>query len=214
MMIMFDPSPLGADDSASLPDWIKALESGGGFTPEDRYNPAAAAAAASGEPTSGCAPGSDIEADIATAFEQGRAQGFEEGVQRAEQQSIERRKLGSRLRQMDEDMAEDLGRKLSEAIVVLCEATLAPLALDQSLLAERCAKAARMLGNSGNAIVLHLHPADIETLDADFQKDWTIHPDPELCPGSLRIEGPDGGISDGPDQWRAALMDALGLEAG
>ncbi len=206
---MFEPSPPGTTGNAVVPDWITALGAESGFLPDDRYNPAAAV----DQPTPP-QPDAELETEIAKAFTEGRQQGLAEAVQQANKQSSERRKLGSRLRRLDEEMVEQLGRQLSETIVVLCEATLAPLALDRDLLAQRCTKAAQLLGESGSERVLRLSPDDVAALDKEFRESWNISPDPELLRGSLRIEGLEGGISDGPVQWRAALVETLGLECG
>ncbi len=204
---MFEPASLGTADGNAAPDWIAALAGGGSFVADGRYNPAIAAKLPAQDENEGAS-----QSEIAKAFEEGRSQGLADAADAAGRETAERRKLGSRLRRMDEDMIQQLGQQLSETIVTLCEATLAPLALDRDLLGERCAKAARLLGESSSNLVLRLNPKDIEILDEEFRSSWTISPDTDLSQGSLRIEGPDGGISDGPAEWRAALTETLGLE--
>ncbi len=176
-----------------------------GFIPDHRY-------AARGElPLEPQAPAADGPDELAIAFENGREQGLADAAAAAGQSAVERRRLGSGLRRMDEEMIERLGREMTETIAVLCEATLAPLALDRALLAKRCEKAAALLGARAAGQVLYLHPQDITELEEGFAANWDIKPDPELERGALRIETADGGISDGPAQWRASLAEGLGL---
>ena len=52
----------------------------------------------------------------------------------------------------------------------------------------------------GLALIAPLLPAD-----------WTFTPDPALDRGALRIENGDGGVEDGPEQWRLAVLEALRL---
>lgn len=202
---MFDPARLGSDASAGAASWIAMIGEQQGFIPDQRY-------AARGElPQEPLAPAADGPDELAIAFESGREQGIADAAAAAGQSAVERRRLGSGLRRMDEEMIERLGREMTETIAVLCEATLAPLALDRALLAQRCEKAAALLGARAAGQVLYLHPQDITELEEGFTANWDIKPDPELERGALRIETADGGISDGPAQWRATLAEGLGL---
>ncbi len=177
-----------------------------GFAPDPRY---AARGELPQEPLAPPASGGPDE--LAIAFQKGREQGLADAAAAAGQAAVERRRLGSALRRMDEDMIERLGREMTETIAVLCEETLAPLALDRALLAQRCGKAAALLGARTAGQVLYLHPQDIAELGEEIAANWDIQPDPALERGGLRIESTDGGISDGPAQWRAALAEGLGL---
>lgn len=202
---MFEPASI-ASISRDAPAWMAALGGRAGFTPDNRYDLSASQQAVDPEHATDAR-----HSKIAEAFEDGRLQGLADAGQLAGKETAERRKLGSSLRRMDEEMTQALGGHLSEAIVALCEATLAPLALDRDLLATRCQKAARLLGDTHNDSVLRLNPDDIAALDGEFLQSWNISPDPDLPQGALRIESAGGGISDGPDQWRAALRETLGL---
>lgn len=203
---MFDPAQLGSDASAGAASWIAMIGQQQGFTPDPRY---AARAELPQEPPA--PPAVDRLDELAVAFENGREQGLADAAAAAGQSAVERRRLGSGLRRMDEDIIERLGREMTETIALLCEATLAPLALDRALLAQRCEKAAALLGARAAGQVLYLHPQDITELDDGFAANWDIKPDPALERGALRIETADGGICDGPAQWRATLAEGLGL---
>ena len=39
--------------------------------------------------------------------------------------------------------------------------------------------------------------------------DWQVVPDPALARGALRVEAANGGVEDGPAQWRAAITEAF-----
>ncbi len=203
---MYNPTQLDSDGSSGVTGWIALLGDKQGFVADTRY-------LARGQPPQ--EPLIKAEADgpdeQAIAFAKGREQGLAEAAAAAGQAAVERRRLGSGLRRMDEEMTEQLGRELTETIAALCEATLAPLALDRTLLAGRCEKAAALLGARSAGQVLYLHPQDIPELDDDFTAHWDIKPDPALERGALRIESADGGICDGPAQWRATLAEGLGL---
>lgn len=203
---MFDPARLGSDASAGSTSWIAMIGQQQDFIPDPRY---AARGESPQEPL--VPPAADRPDELAAAFERGREQGLADAAAAAGQSAVERRRLGSGLRRMDEEMIERLGREMTETIALLCEATLAPLALDRALLAQRCEKASALLGARTAGQVLYLHPQDITELDEGFAANWDIIPDPALERGALRIETSDGGISDGPAQWRATLAEALGL---
>lgn len=203
---MFNPAPLGSNVSTGAADWIALLAEKQGFVPDTRYG---ARGELPQQPDS--TPAADGPDELASAFAKGREQGLAEAAAAESQAAVERRRLGSGLRRMDEEMIEHLGRELTETIAVLCEATLAPLALDRTLLAVRCEKAAALLGAHSAGQVLYLNSEDISQLDNEFAANWDIKPDPALERGALRIESADGGISDGPAQWRATLAEGLGL---
>jgi flagellar assembly protein FliH len=151
------------------------------------------------------------ETDRLAAFEEGLRQGRAEVLAQAKQENAERRKLGVSLRQLDEEMTDRLSQQLSETVAVLCEATLAPAALDHEQLNQRCRKAAVLLGEDLAACTLHLHPDDVALLDTDPGSTWPIEADETLERGALRLIGREGEITDGPQEWRRSLAEALGL---
>ena len=151
------------------------------------------------------------EADRLAIFDEGHRQGRAEALAEANRENIERRKLGIALRQLDDETTDRLSQQLSETVAALCEATLAPLALDHTQLIARCRKAAMLLGEDLGACTLYLNPGDIAKIDPDLTTDWRVTADKELEPGSLRLAGRDGEISDGPQEWRRTLSEALSL---
>ena len=166
------------------------------------------ASAALDDPSESALPEGE-ESRLAEAFAQGAAQGREEAQARAEGDAGERRKLGSAIRALDTQLTEELADLLSQTVLALCEATLAPAALDIALLQRRASKAAEMLEEARGEIILRLCPGDIEQLDDAFRAEWTITPDATLAPGDVRVEGKQGAIADGPSEWSATIAAAL-----
>jgi flagellar biosynthesis/type III secretory pathway protein FliH len=191
--------------------WLAMLgERNGAFAPDQRFAPharqaqpvedhAAEAQAAEAEGRRA------VQEAFAAGLTQGRAEGEEQLA--AERASHERLRLS--LGRLDETMRRALADRLAETVTNLCEATLAPLALDPGALQHRCTSAARLLGEAQDRLELHLHPDDIIGLNPEFAAGWRIVARPDFERGAVRIEGEDAGIVDGPAEWRAALTAAF-----
>ena len=201
-----EPTALAASFS---PIWIRNSNSNSSFVADPRFSSTATGAA--GHRNAAPVEPDPAEADRLATFEEGLRQGRAEAIAEAKQENTERRKLGAALRHLDEEMVDRLGQQLSDTVAALCEATLAPLALDHTQLAERCRKAATLIGEELSACTLYLHPGDITKIDEDLAAGWRIAADETLEPGSLRLSGREGEISDGPQEWRRSLSEALGL---
>lgn len=200
--------------SASPHNWVDRLPAKAGFVADPRYSKQDDPSVACDTDTAGDGTHESDDTEAAAyqrGFEQGLGEARSEAAAQSGREASERRKLGSALRRMDETMTERLGEELSHTIVALCEATLAPLTLDVSVLQSRCHEAAAMLGRRHTDRVLYLAPKDIGALDPEFAAEWTIRPDPQMELGSLRIEQDGGGVADGPAEWRAAIRQAVGL---
>lgn len=143
------------------------------------------------------------------AYEEGRAAGRKEAIEELMADDAARERLRLALTRLDERMARELSDRLAATVASLCEATLAPLALDRGALQRRCAAAAAMLGEAKHELVLALNPADIALLEPEFAAEYKIEADPSLARGELRVEGLEGGVGDGPAEWRAAIEMAL-----
>ncbi len=185
-------------------DWLARLETREGFAHDTRY-----AKNSSAEPVA------DVELDLAAAIAEARLMGVEQGraEMQAEQTAIDaqREQLTLAFSQIDTELQAELATKLTETVAALCEQTLQPLAIDRDALQSRCEVAAQMLGEATDGLKLHLHPEDVALLDKAFAKRWVICPDDEAERGSLRVEGRDGDTSDGPQNWRETIREALGL---
>jgi flagellar assembly protein FliH len=66
-----------------------------------------------------------------------------------------------------------------------------------------------MLARADDDRVLRLHPDDINILGDTLPSALRVESDPALSPGTVRIETAQGGVEDGPVQWRQALAEAL-----
>lgn len=160
-------------------------------------------------------PGETPPDPVALAFAEGLAAGAAQAY--AEAEAAERAAAEARARltfsfaRLDADLAEQLRDKLHETVIALCEATLQPLALDAGALARRVETAVGMFVRADDERVIRLHPDDLTLVAGQLPADWTFVPDPALERGALRVETANGGMEDGPAQWRIAITEALRL---
>lgn len=159
------------------------------------------------------APAVPADDPLAAAYASGYADGQNAAAESAAQIQAEADAARSRLElnfaKLDAEQSEVLRNRLYETVAVLCEASLAPLALDTAGLTARVERAVAMLARSDDDRVIRLHPDDLDLVAARLPKDWTVTPDPALDRGALRIETNNGGVEDGPATWRRALSEAL-----
>ena len=150
---------------------------------------------------------------IAEAWAEGYARGLGEAQEAAAQlladQETGRAKIELSLAKLDTAMQADLKDRLRETVEALCEAAIAPAALDPDGLVRRVEVAAAMLARAQDERVIRLHPEDLALIAARLPEDWHFIPDATLERGALRVEGASGGVEDGPDQWRLAIAEAL-----
>lgn len=153
------------------------------------------------------------EDPLAQAWDAGFAAGLEEAAAimkaEAEADANAREGLSLQFARLDAELAEGLRQRLYDTVVTLCESALAPLALDAEALLSRIERAVGMLQRAGDERIIRLNPADLALVSDKCRGDWTIVPDSSLARGALRIETTDGGIEDGPAQWRQAIAEAL-----
>ncbi|WP_068089626.1 FliH/SctL family protein [Novosphingobium rosa] len=157
---------------------------------------------------------------VAQAREEAHAQGYAEGHAEAEHDFLQREALRARFAfsfdRIDGQCAEQLRNRLMDTVMALCEATLAPLALDKEALAARVKRAVAMFARADDERVIRLNAEDLELVREHLPEDWTFVVDPALEPGALRVETSSrgmegGGVEDGPAQWRRAIAEALDL---
>lgn len=186
---------------SSLP--FAALALGGGFEADPRFC-AEALPMAHDEPID-C---------VAQAWDEGYAAGHAEAsaaaMAAAEAEAAARGAITLSLARLDARLAEELRQKLFATVEALCEAALAPLALDRAALTTRVERAAAMLARADDERVLRLHPDDLKLIAKDLPQGLETLPDPALERGSLRVESGSGGVEDGPAHWRRAIAEALG----
>ncbi len=163
------------------------------------------------------APAAEMHADVPDPIVAAHAAGYDQGIAEAraeaEAERIAREDAWGALTiaaaRLDAEQTRALADRLRETVMALCETALGGAALDPAALARRVESAAAMLARADDDRVIRLHPDDLELVQPRLPADWAMTPDPLLPRGSLRIEGRHGGVEDGPEQWHAALVEAL-----
>ena len=190
---------------SSLP--LAALAQGSGFARDARF--AERAAAPAPPPPVEPDPGDPLAQAWADGFAAGEAEAHAAADARRAAEDAARGRLELSFARLDADLTERLRDRLHATVQALCEATLAPLALDPALLAHRAERAAAMLARAEDDRVLRLHPDDLALIAGQLPAGTPASPDPQLERGTLRIETSQGGVEDGPEHWRRAIAEAL-----
>ena len=177
---------------SSLP--LDLLRSRGGFSRDPRFSPLLARSSPAG-------PADPKPDPIAEAYERGFAEGSAQAREAALR--IEREREAQR------GAIELAFARLRQTILALCEATILPVALDADGLAARVEKATGMLQRAHDERRVLLNPEDLALVRDRLPKGLTVEAEPGVERGGLRIETPDGGIEDGPAQWRRILAEAF-----
>ena len=150
---------------------------------------------------------------VALAWTQGHAAGEEQARAQVQRdllaEATARKGLELAFARLDNELAETLRQRLRDTVAALCEAALAPLTLDEAALRMRIERAMALFQRADDERVLRLHPDDVALVSDKMASDWRIEPDPSLARGALRIETVNGGVEDGPAQWRQAIAEAL-----
>ena len=150
---------------------------------------------------------------VSDAFMKGYTQGLEaareEAVAAADADSVAVNKLALSFARLDDALEEQLRERLRDTVLALCEAAIAPLALDEDMLMRRITTAVSMLARADDDRVIRIHPLDLELLAPRLHADWDVQPDASLERGAIRVEGSNGGVEDGPAIWRRAIAEAL-----
>lgn len=154
------------------------------------------------------APDPIVEA-YARGFAEGHRQAAEEAAERAAADVAARDRLALSFARIDERLEEELRLRLRDTVAALCEAAIAPLALDPLALTRRVETAVSMLARADDDRVIQLNPRDFELISPRLRSEWKILPDRTLERGSVRIETANGGVEDGPASWRRAIDEAL-----
>lgn len=169
-------------------------------------------------PVAGQTPGNagaEPEHDpVAEAYRRGRIEGRAEAEAIAEERERERcarlEAIELAFARFDAASAADLRERLRQTVHSLCEEAVLPLALDGDGLAARIEKATSMLQRAQDERRVLLNPEDLALVEGRLPADLVVLPDPSVERGALRIETEDGGIEDGPSQWRRILAEAFG----
>jgi len=149
------------------------------------------------------------------AYDEGYAQGLEAATAQAQAEARELAAAQERIESTFERLSEADGlrleERLRETVLALCQTVLATLAHDPDALTGRIHKALALLRRAEDERVLRLHPDDHALVSHRLPQGLRFEPDPSMVRGELRIETGEGGIEDGPEQWRRTLQEALSL---
>lgn len=176
-----------------------------GFRPDGRF-----AGMLAGELSLHAAP-DHVDGAYADGYAKGFAEGSAEADARAAADAAARGRIELSLGRLADAEQLMLETRLRETVLALCEQTLAPLAIDPEALTGRIGKALALMRRTADERLLRLHPADADLLAGRLPEELRIELDPTLERGELRVESADGGVEDGPGQWRRTLAEALGL---
>ncbi|MBB3033994.1 FliH/SctL family protein [Alteriqipengyuania lutimaris] len=157
--------------------------------------------------------GADTVDPVADAHARGREEGRAEAMQEAAAQRAEedaaREAITLAFARFDEESGQALRERLRETVIALCEDAVLPLALDIDGLHRRVEAAAALLQRKTDERIIRLNPSDHALVLPLVDPKLTLVPDPAIERGALRIDTEDGGVEDGPAQWRQAIAEAL-----
>lgn len=171
----------------------------GAFRADRRYSPGQA------EPA--------IRDAVAEAFDAGMAEGQrlvrEAARASGEEIAANERSIELAFARFDTDSARRLQERLRDAVAAICQSMAGEIAIDPARLAVRVEAAAAMLRRKHDERIVCLHPDDLALVRERVAPELRLEADASLRRGQLRVDGEDGGVEDGAEQWRAALAEAL-----
>ncbi|MEM9500578.1 MAG: FliH/SctL family protein [Pseudomonadota bacterium] len=192
---------------SGVPSWVAAISAREGFVAGAPF------VAASASPTMSVMehmpPEESGHDALAIAFAEGEAKGRAAAEAEAQEMLAQQRALRVAFREFDQAALDSLAAELSQTVVALCGQVLGGCAIDRDGLLERCVVAAKRIGSAARHCVLHLHPDDIALVGEEALAEWQVTPDAALERGSIRLEGPDGAVRDGPVEWRRMIEAAV-----
>lgn len=179
-----------------------ALGKPGGFTPSARY----ARAVAEKVPS---VPVDAVADAYRSGFEDGQIAAKADAEAQLARERAERATVELAFARFDMESAQALRECLRMTVHALCDDAVLPLALDCDALASRIELAAAMLQRKHDQRVIHIHPEDLALVRDSVPPELELRADATLERGSLRVETDDGGVEDGPQQWRRAIAEAF-----
>ncbi|MXP41571.1 hypothetical protein GRI75_07940 [Altererythrobacter soli] len=185
---------------SSLP--LDLLRSRGGFSRDTRFSPMLARA------STAAAPDPVVEA-YERGFAEGSAHAMEAALLAEREREAQRGAIELAFAQFDEHSEAELRERLRQTVLALCEATIMPVAIDPEGLAARVEKATGMLQRAHDERRVLLNPEDLALVRDRLPEGLAVEAEPTVERGGLRIETADGGIEDGPAQWRRILAEAF-----
>ena len=207
---MTDRGAFGAGAFAAGTFQARGFETGGpgGFRSDARFS-ALVPHALPAEPDLLPEPHDPLAAAFSEGFAAGYAEAQDQAAEQARLDAAAREGLTLSFARLDRELEEELRLRLRDTVAALCEAALAPMALDEDALTRRIERAVAMLSRADDDRVIRLHPDDLALVAPRLSDEWQVMPDPALERGALRVETSTGGVEDGPDLWRRAIAEAL-----
>lgn len=193
---------------------LEHLGGAGGFVPDWRFGRLNLPVRVAAEPVQEVmVEPCEVLDPLAEAYARGHEAGYADARAQADLRAAEdaaaREGLALSFTRLDALLEEDLRRRLRDTVAALCEAAIAPLALDEDALVRRIGAAVAMLSRAEDERLIRLHPEDMALVAARFAREWNVQPDPALERGTIRVESQTGGVEDGPASWRHAIAEAL-----
>lgn len=198
---MANISELAARTPGAEPAWIAALAHSAGFVAQADVAPRDEPAVFEKQ--------SVIERQQAEAYRKGCEDGAEEAERRHQGELQVREKLRLALTRLDDAAKAALRQHLAETVALLCEQVIEPHLVDRDAIAARCASLAEAIGEAAQNCTLHINPADAPLVSEAHVQGWKIRQDAALQRGTLKLEGREGMVRDGPEDWRRAFLQAL-----
>ncbi|KHK93491.1 FliH/SctL family protein [Novosphingobium malaysiense] len=207
-------SDLGFSVSGQGFSLVEALSRPRGFTPDRRFGGELPASEPEPEPEPEPAETEPEAPDpLAEAYTEGFAAGYEQARAEAEAKAAEDAAAFEGLKlafaRLDSTLEAELRLRLRDTVSALCEAAIAPLAIDEDALMRRVTCAVSMLARADDERVIRIHPEDLQLISKRLSDEWQVQPDATLERGTIRIESENGGVEDGPATWRLAIAEAM-----
>ena len=178
----------------------------GAFTPNNRFSRAPAPGQldqAQADP----APTDPLADSYANGYRDGQAAALAQAEEAMQRERRERALIELAFARFDAESERQLRDRMLATVHALCEEAVLPLALDSEGLARRVEAAAAMLQRKHDQRIVHIHPEDLELVKASVPASLELVADGSVERGGLRVETDDGGVEDGPQQWRRALAE-------
>jgi flagellar assembly protein FliH len=152
---------------------------------------------------------------IEEAAQEAFLQGFQEGEritrETAEVDNAARVQLAASVAQIAQAGEGTLAAMISQAVIRLVSQIMGEVAVDETLLKERCISVAACIDADDSKAVLEVNPEDMALLEME-NMGVKLAANPTLSRGSVRLATADGWVEDGPDVRLArlkALMDDM-----
>jgi flagellar assembly protein FliH len=144
------------------------------------------------------------------AYDLGYRAGFDAASASFAEERERLTRLAASCAALSPEPSEELSMLLAEIVDRLVRATVGEVAIDGDRLLERARRAAAVVAAANDARTLHLNPADFDLIDPDALP-IPIVADPNVAPGSVRIDDSAGWVEDGISVHLDALTEQLGL---